>query len=145
MVKSKMKYCGKNVVIHRNVEIRGVENISIGDNTNINHDCELYGGGGIEIGSGTMLAYYVTVLSDFRSFRGKEPLKAKERQGKRIRKKVLIGDDVWIGTKALILPGVQIADHAVVAAGSVVTKNVSEWEIVAGNPANVVGNRLEVK
>lgn len=46
-----------------------------------------------------------------------------------------IGNDVWIGSNALIVPGVQIGDGATIAAGSVVTKNVADYEVVGGNPA----------
>lgn len=51
---------------------------------------------------------------------------------------VVIGNNVWIGDKATILPGVMIGDGAVIAANSVVTKNVAAYSIVAGNPARVV-------
>jgi acetyltransferase-like isoleucine patch superfamily enzyme len=51
---------------------------------------------------------------------------------------VHIGDNVWIGRSAIILPGVTIGDNAVVAAGAVVTKDVEEATLVAGNPARVV-------
>ncbi len=124
--------------IHPSVEIRFPEMVSIGDNTNINHGSELYGGGGITIGSGTMVAYEVFIMSDSRTFLGETPLK--DQKG-RIRKPVEIGNDVWVGARATIMPGVKIADHAIIAAGSIVTKNVYEWEIVGGNPAKVIGNR----
>jgi maltose O-acetyltransferase len=54
---------------------------------------------------------------------------------------VIIGNRVWIGYRALILPGVTIGDGAVVGAGSVVTKNVEPYTIVAGNPARKIGER----
>jgi lipopolysaccharide transport system ATP-binding protein len=53
-----------------------------------------------------------------------------------------IGNDVWIGIDVVILPGVQIGDGAIVAAGSVVTKNVGDYEIVGGNPARHIRNRF---
>jgi maltose O-acetyltransferase len=142
MIKTRLNSCGENVVIHPNVEIRSPENISIGNNTNINHNSELYGGGEIVIGSGTMLSYYVTILSDSRSFKGSKSLKDISRLKERERKKTIIGDDVWIGAHAIVLPGVHVGDHAIVASGSVVTKSVEPWSIVAGNPAKVIGNRL---
>ena len=135
----RFKQLGKNVDIHPSVEIRTPENLIIGDNTNINHGSEIYAGGGVLIGSGTMLAYEVFVMSDSRTFLGEIPLK--EQKG-RIIKPVQIGDDVWIGARATILPGVKIGNHAIVAAGSVVTKNVNDWEIVGGNPAKVIGKRI---
>ncbi len=54
---------------------------------------------------------------------------------------VLIGDRVWIGYRALVLPGVTIGEGAVVGAGSVVTKDVDPYSIVAGNPARKLGKR----
>lgn len=54
---------------------------------------------------------------------------------------VIIGHRVWIGYRALILPGVTIGDGAVVAAGSVVTQDVEAFMIVAGNPARKIGER----
>lgn len=140
--KSRFKSCGKGLSLHPNVEIREHSGIEIGDNVSINHNTELYGGGGISIGSGTMLSYYVTVLSDSRSFLGTEPLKSAKRNGERVRKKTIIGNDVWIGTKAIIVPGVTVHDHAIVAAGAVVTKDVEAWSIVGGNPAKKIGSRL---
>lgn len=138
-IKPRLKACGVKVDIHPSCEIRYPENIAVGNRTNINHGCELYGGGGITIGDGTMLAYEVFIMSDSRRFRGDLPLKL---QIGRIKKEVIIGNDVWIGARATILPGVEISDHSIVAAGAVVTKNVAEWEIVGGNPAKVIGNRL---
>lgn len=58
---------------------------------------------------------------------------------------VTIGNNVWIGLHALILPGVTIGDGAVVGAGSVVTKSVEPFTIVAGNPAKVIRKRFSEK
>jgi acetyltransferase-like isoleucine patch superfamily enzyme len=56
-------------------------------------------------------------------------------------KKVTIANDVWIGANCIILPGVNIGEGAVVAAGSVVTKNVEPFSIVAGIPAKFIKQR----
>ena len=53
-------------------------------------------------------------------------------------KRVIIGDDVWIGTNAIVLDGVSIGSHAIVAAGAVVTKDVPEYAIVGGVPAKII-------
>ena len=54
---------------------------------------------------------------------------------------VVISDDVWIGARAIILPGVQIGRDAIIGAGAVVTKDLSEYAIVVGNPARVIKQR----
>ena len=54
---------------------------------------------------------------------------------------IRIGNDVWIGSAALILDGITIGDHCIVAAGAVATKDVPDWAIVAGNPAKVIKDR----
>ena len=56
---------------------------------------------------------------------------------------VFIGDDVWLGAKSIVLPGVTIGKGAVVAAGAVVNKNVSPYTVVGGIPAGVIGQRVE--
>lgn len=58
-------------------------------------------------------------------------------------KHTTIGNDVWIGARATILPGVSIADGAVIGAGSIVTKNVGPYEIWAGNPARLIRKRFD--
>lgn len=57
---------------------------------------------------------------------------------------ISIGDNVFIGAKALILPGVRIADGAVVGAGAVISKDVPPWTVVGGNPAKFIKKR-EIK
>jgi maltose O-acetyltransferase len=56
---------------------------------------------------------------------------------------VSIGNHVWIGYRAIVLPGVSIGEGAVVGAGSVVSRDVPPFSIVAGNPARLIGNRPE--
>jgi maltose O-acetyltransferase len=53
-------------------------------------------------------------------------------------KPVAIGDNVWIGTHSLILPGVEIGSNSIVASGSVVTKSVGSGVVVGGNPARII-------
>lgn len=67
----------------------------------------------------------------------KEPTEAKKPQ------KITIGNDVWIGTNAIILPGVAIGDGAIIGAGAVVTKDVPPYAVVGGVPAKVIKYRFE--
>ena len=66
-------------------------------------------------------------------------------QGNTQPRKVTIGDDVWIGARAIILPGVTIGQGSIVAAGSVVTKDVEPFSVVGGNPARVIKVRKQVE
>lgn len=62
-------------------------------------------------------------------------------QGYEEEKPVVIGDDVWIGSRVTILPGVHIGEGAIIGASSVVTKDVPAYSIVGGNPAKVIKSR----
>ena len=93
------------------------------------------------IGNDVMMAPEVIILSGSHKFdRTDIPMRE---QGAPPKKTVQIGDDVWIGTRSIILPGVTIGSHSIIGAGSVVTKDVPEWAIVAGNPANLIRYRKE--
>jgi maltose O-acetyltransferase len=139
-IKANGALIGSNVTLHNSVYVRNPQNLRISDNTNVNHGSELYCAGGVNIGSGTMIAYSVMIFSDMRNYRGEMPLKKRK---ERSFLPVNIGDDVWVGARAIILPGVRVNDHAIIAAGAVVTRDVDAWSIVAGNPARVIGSRLE--
>ena len=110
-----------------------VGDVVIGDHTRIGLHCTVIGP--VTIGSHVNLAQGITVTALNHNF---------EDAGLRIdeqgvsTKAVTIGDDVWIGTNAVILPGVTIGRHVVVAAGAVVTKDVPDHSLVAGVPAKVV-------
>ena len=56
-------------------------------------------------------------------------------------KPVRIGDDVWIGMRVTILPGVTVGSHCIIGAGAVVTKDVPDYAIVGGNPARILRTR----
>lgn len=60
-------------------------------------------------------------------------------------KDITVGNHVWFGHRVIVLPGVTIGDHAIVGAGSVVTKDVPNYAIVAGNPAKVIKYRTQIK
>jgi acetyltransferase-like isoleucine patch superfamily enzyme len=113
--------------------------IQIGDDTQIDRNCVLYGQGGLAIGRQCAIAAGVIIYSQTNRYdlASDQLILA---QGTRYQR-VSIGDDVWIGAGAIILPGVNIADHAAVAAGAVVHRDVEPWQVVGGVPGRVLKDR----
>jgi acetyltransferase-like isoleucine patch superfamily enzyme len=113
--------------------------IKIGTNTHIDQYCVLYGHGGLTLGSDCAIASGVIIYTQTNQYAHNRDSKIVDQPV--VYKTVTIGNDVWIGAAAVILPGVEIGDHAVVGAGAVVTHDVPSWSIVGGVPAKVIGNR----
>lgn len=110
-------------------------NITLGHQAEINTGCFLLASEKITIGNNTALAYQVTILTSANP----NGLYSKlVRVYPQLKKPVIIGNDCWIGARATILPGVTIGNYCVVAAGSVVNKNVPDYTVVAGVPAKVI-------
>ena len=110
-----------------------VGDVVIGDYTRIGiHNTII---GPVTIGSHVNLAQGITITALNHNFEDKN--KRIDEQGVST-KPVVIGDDVWIGANAVILPGVTIGKHAVVAAGAVVTTDVPDNTVVGGVPAKVI-------
>ena len=108
-------------------------NFRLGKNSTINESCRLDNRGGLTIGENVSISSETCILTA-----DHDPHDANF--GGRNRP-VVIEDYVFIGTRALILPGLTISRGAVVGAGAVVTKNVAPLAIVAGSPARVIGQR----
>ena len=132
---------GKNIVIYDNVYLDADKFIEIGDYTHIDVFTTIYGHGGVRIGKMCAIAAGVRIYSQTNRYNFdprlpiiKQPRKYAE---------VIIGDDVWIGANAVILPGVRIGDHSIIGAGAVVTKDIPENSIAVGVPAKVIKRRYE--
>lgn len=94
-----------------------------------------------EIGDYTMIANDVKIIGGDHTFdtAGKPMIFCKREE----KKNTKIGRDVWIGANSIIMTGVNIGDGAIIAAGSIVTKNVDAYSIVAGNPARYLKKRFD--
>ena len=124
-----LKKCGKNV----NVEKKAVfsSKVELGDNSGIGVNALI--DGKCTIGNDVMMGPDCIVYTKNHNFSDVNiPMNL---QGDNEEKPVYIGDDVWIGARVIILPGVNIGSHSIIGAGAVVTKDVPEGVIVAGNPA----------
>lgn len=127
-------WLGKKSVIESYCCINNaVGDVTIGDYTRIGIHCTVIGP--VCIGSHVNLAQGITVTALNHNF--EDTSKRIDEQGIST-KPVVIGDDVWIGSNAVVLPGVTIGRHAVVAAGAVVTKDVPDNCVVGGVPAKVI-------
>lgn len=112
--------------------------LSIGDNTLIGHGCGFTVGSSISIGRDCLFASGIRVLDTPGHPTDPERRLAGLPAPDAAVRPVVIGDNVWIGGYATILPGVTIGSGSVIGTGSVVTKSVPENSLVAGNPARVI-------
>ncbi len=130
-------YCGNNVRVEPYAFFHSGRSISIGDDSSIGERSRLLGK--ITIGKSVMMGEEVIIITKNHRFdRIDIPMC---QQGFQNEKPVSISDDVWIGARVIILPGVSVGKGAILAAGAVVTKDVPEYAIVGGNPARVIKMR----
>jgi len=129
---------GKNITYYPGIKISPGTHLTLGNHVDLAWGVLITTAGGVEIGDRTLIGYNTMIFSanhvippgiDKIFYAGHE------------KKKVTIANDVWIGAGCIILPGVNIGEGAIVAAGSIVTKNVEPFSMVAGVPARLIKNR----
>ena len=127
---------GKEVNIEKGAMI--TSKCSIGNNSGVGINAQLHGT--VIIGENVMMGSDCIVYTTNHEFsRTDIPM---NKQGFRKEMPVEIGDDVWIGGRVIILPGIKIGKGSIIGAGAVVTKNVPDYTIVGGNPAKILKTRL---
>jgi len=124
---------GNNCSVHMHCFFDCAKNIIIGKNSVINAKCRLDNRGRIIIGANVSISQEVLILT------ADHDVGSADFAGRNLT--VNIEDYVWIGTRATILPGVNIGEGALIAAGAVVTKDVVPYAIVAGVPAKIIKMR----
>jgi acetyltransferase-like isoleucine patch superfamily enzyme len=110
----------------------GGENIRVGRNVFINQNCTMYDLGGIDIADDVMIGPNVSIITSG------HPIEPSQRRAFVIAKPIVIERSVWIAAGATIIGGVTVGENSVVAAGSVVTRDVPPGTVVGGNPARVI-------
>lgn len=125
--------CGSRVSIQWPVVVNGADKMSVGDDVSINAFVHIWAQGGVSIGEASLIASHVAITS-LTHASGSGTYGASL-----VSKPVKIGRNVWIGSHAVVLPGITIGDNAIVGAGAVVTRDVAEGEVVAGVPARPIG------
>lgn len=110
--------------------------ISIGSGSGLGVNCSVHGP--LKIGNNVMMGPNVTILTHTHNIERTDiPM---GQQGMRVAE-VVIRNDVWIGMRVIIMPGVKVGDGAVIGAGAVVTKDVPAFTVVGGVPAKIIKYR----
>lgn len=121
--------------LHMGAWLTTLGGVSIGPGTTIDQGVRLDGRGGLVIGAGVSIAPEVVLLT------ADHDPQSPDFAGRTA--PVAIEDRVWLGMRAMVLPGVRVGRGAVVAAGAVVTRDVPPYAIVGGVPAKVIGQRTD--
>ncbi len=128
---------GKGLIVNTNCHFESTKNIVIGNNCSFNRGCWVSGGGKLILHDDVIIGPNVIIHTANHNYSNQQiPFRL---QGHTF-KKVEIHNNVWIGAGAIILPGVTINKNSIIAAGAVVTKDVSSNTIVAGVPAKEIKN-----
>src|SRR6185503_6152656 len=110
----------------------GGDEIRVGRNVFVNQNCTFYDLGGLDIGDDVMIGPNVSIITTG------HPLEPSQRRGATIGRPIVIEKGVWIAAGATIIGGVTVGENSVVAAGSVVTRDVPRNTLVGENPARVI-------
>lgn len=138
LLKSIANKCGDNVSIQPNVYIFCPHKLSIGDNVSIHPMCYIDATGGIYIGNDVSIAHGSTIMSSTHRYDNLD-IPIKDQPVELL--STVIKSDVWVGSKVTILAGIRIESGCVLAAGAVITKNVSKNLVVGGVPAKKIKER----
>lgn len=124
---------GENCVVEQPIFCTYGYNTSVGDNFFLNVNCRLMDSGKITIGSNVFIAPNVSLITEEHAMDVEQRL-----EGLEYTHPVTIGDNVWICTGVIVLPGVTIGENSVIGAGSVVTKDIPANSLAVGNPCRVI-------
>jgi maltose O-acetyltransferase len=131
--------CGNNVNIEKGVRFGKGYEIRIGNNSGIGINNVVPNN--VKIGENVMIGPDVLMLSNNHKFDNIN--KPMIQQGLDEQKEIIIGDDVWIGQRVIITPGKKIGNGVIIGTGSVVSKNIPDYAIAAGNPIKIIRFRNE--
>ena len=154
---------GQRLIVQEGVVFEGSENVILGDDVALSRGSSIYSERGtcmignrfalgihsmidanergeIVIGDDVLIASGCVLRASNHQYReASRPVNSQGHTGGRI----VIGNDVWLGANVVVLPDVNIGDHAIIGAGAVVTRDVEPWAIVGGVPARVIGWRAK--
>lgn len=131
------KYTGKNITIKHGAYFGDGKNIVMGDFSQLGIKCKVEND--LMMGDYVLMEPEVVIYSSMHAYDDlSTPIML---QGAKEIQPVTIGDDVWIGLRAIVMPGVKIGSHSIIGSGAVVTHDVPDWAVVGGIPAKVIRYR----
>ncbi len=137
IVKQIFKSCGSNVIVKRNAYFGTGRGLQIGNNSQLGQDCVVPSD--LTMGDNVIMGPEVVIWGISHDFSSVDkPIREQPTTENRA---PIIGDDVWIGSRVIIMPGLRIGSHSVIGAASVVTHDVPEWAVAAGVPARIIRMR----
>lgn len=130
-LKKSLLFCGERVRVSPDAILWGTHGVRLDDDVEINSFTHIFGAGGVHIGARTLVSACCSITS----------LTHEEAIANRLHligSQVTIEEDCWLGTGAIVLPGVRIGKGSVIGAGAVVTKDIPPYSVAIGVPARVV-------
>ena len=137
---SQMGAVGRNVHFCPGYDISAPQNVTLGSHIWVGPDFFVRAEGGLTIGSGTIISRCCEIWTVNHNY-DSDDLEAIPYDRRFVPKEVTIGENVWIGSRAILLPGAVIGEGAVISAGSVVSGRMPDFAVCGGNPARVIKYR----
>ena len=131
--------CGEGVIVKQNCYFGTGATLRIGSNSQLGANARI--DASVTIGDDVVMGPDVVIMTISHEF--EDPSIPVRLQGARPRDPVVIGNDVWIATRVIIMPGVTIGDHSIIGANSVVVRNIPPLSVAAGVPCRVIRRRGE--
>ncbi len=126
--------CGEDIICKNKCYFGKGQRLSVGDRSQLGQNSRL--NGEITLGDDVIMGPDVVMMATSHAYSKTDiPI---NKQGELPERGIKIGDDVWIGTRVLILPGVSIGSHVIIGGGAVVTKSFPAYSVIGGNPAKLI-------
>ncbi len=139
LVRKILKKCGEEVIVKNRCYFGDGSKLQVGNYSQLGQNSTI--SGKVSIGNYVMMGPDVVIMGVTHDISDlSKPMI--DPMNPSLEKPVIIGDNVWIGTRAIILPGVTIDDNSIVGAGAVVTKSFKKNSVIAGVPAKLIKKRL---
>lgn len=129
--------CGDGVMVKTKAYFGTGRDLRVGANSQLGVNCRI--DRDVTIGRDHVMGPNVTIMTVGHAF--EDPSMPVREQGALPRRPVVIGNDVWLATNVIIMPGVTIGDGSVVGANTVVTKDIPPYSVAVGNPCRVIRKR----